>query len=414
MFASGASFAPLRHRDFRLFFVGQTTSTLGSAFTAVALVFAVLQVTGSAADVGLALAATRLPVLLFVLAGGVAGDRLARRALMLASDLGRFVTQAAGAVLLLTGTARLWELLALFSLNGLAQAFFLPASVGLVPELVDAGSIQSANALVGVWRGGAGLLGMLLGGTLVTLAGPGAAFAIDSGSFVVSACALGLLRSAGTVALPAGGSLLHDLRRGWKEFAGRTWLWVGVVHLALLNALALVSFFALGPVVAQRSLGGGAAWGLIGAGFAAGMIAGSAIGARWRPRRPLLAAFAVVAFAAPQLGLLAATAPLALVAGAAVLGGAQSSVWSALWTTTMQRDVPADVLSRVASYSQVGALVAAPVGFAVAGVAADRLGLSTVLWFGAAWILASTAIVVALPAIRLHGAVPSTAMTSAA
>lgn len=413
MFASRAALAPLRHSDFRLFFVGQSTSTLGSAFTGVALVFAVLQVTGSAADVGLALAATRLPVLLFVLAGGVAGDRLSRRALMLGSDAGRFVTQAAAAALLLTGTARLWELLVLFSLNGLAQAFFAPASVGLIPELVDAESLQPANALLGFARGGAGLFGMLLGGTLVTLAGPGEAFAIDSASFVVSAAALARLRLAGSVVLPPAGSLLQDLSRGWREFAARTWLWVGVTHLALLNALALVSFFALGPVVAQRSLGGGAAWGVIGAAFASGMIAGSALATRWRPRRPLVAAFGVVVLAAPQLALLAVAAPLPLVALAAAFGGAQASVWGALWTTTMQRDVPAEILARVASYSQVGALVAAPVGYAVVGVAADLLGLSRVLWFGSAWIVASTAVVTALPAIRLHGA-SSAAMTSPA
>lgn len=407
MFVSRASLLPFRHRDFRLYFVGQATSTLGSAFTAVALVFAVLQVTGSAADVGLALAATRLPVLLFVLAGGVAGDRFPRRTLMLASDAGRFATQAVGAALLLSGTARLWELLVLFSLNGLAQAFFAPASVGLVPELVDDASLQPANALIGLARGGAGLLGMLLGGALVSLVGPGAAFAIDSGSFVVSACALARLGSAGTVALPATGSLLHELGLGWREFVSRTWLWVGVAHVALLNALALVSFFALGPVVAQRSLGGGAAWGVIGAAFAAGMIAGSAIATRWSPQRPLVAAFGVVVFAAPQLALLASSAPLVLVAAAAALGGAQSSVWSSLWTTTMQRDVPADVLARVASYSQVGSLVAAPVGFAVVGFATEGLGLSTVLWFGAAWIVVSTAVVVTLPAVRLHRRTPA-------
>jgi MFS family permease len=397
---------PLREREFRLFFVGQATSTLGSSFTVVALVFAVLQTTGSVADVGLALAATRLPLMVFVLFGGVVGDRLSRRAVMLASDAGRFVTQAVAAALLISGHARFWELLVVFGLNGFAQAFFNPASVGLVPALVEDESLQSANALLDFARNGAATLGQLLGGALVTLASPGVAFAIDSGTFVVSAIALAMLRlpSSSMRVKPVGG-LVSDLREGWGEFRYRTWLWVGTLHISLLNAFALVAFFALGPVVANRSLGGGIAWGLIGASFAVGMMVGSAVALRVRPKRPLLAAFAAILLAAPQLALLASAAPLAAVALAACLGGAQASFWGALWTTTMQREIPGNVLSRVAAYSQVGSLVLGPLGFAVVGFVAEAIGLSTTLWIGAAWIVASTAVVVSLPALRGYRAV---------
>lgn len=392
---------PLRQREFRLFFVGQATSTLGSSFTVVALVFAVLQTTGSTADVGLALAATRLPLMIFVLFGGVIADRLSRRAVMLASDAGRFVTQAVAAVLLISGQARFWELLVLFGLNGFAQAFFNPASVGLVPSLVRDDSLQPANALLDFARNGAATLGQLLGGALVTLAGPGAAFAIDSGTFVVSAAALAMLRLPASVmpTKPVGG-FVSDLRDGWGEFRSRTWLWVGTLHISLLNAFALVAFFALGPVVASRSLGGGIAWGLIGASFALGMMGGSAVALRVRPNRPLLAAFGAIVLAAPQLMLLALAAPLPAVALAACLGGAQASFWGALWTTTMQREIPTSALSRVAAYSQLGTLVLGPLGFAVVGFVADAIGLSTALWTGAIWIVASTAIVLSLPSLR--------------
>ncbi len=160
------------------------------------------------------------------------------------------------------------------------------------------------------------------------------------------------------------------------------------------------SFFALGPVVASRSLGGGIAWGLIGASFAVGMMAGSAIARRVRPKRPLLAAFAAIILAAPQLALLASAAPLAAIALAACLGGAQASFWGALWTTTMQREIPGNALSRVAAYSQLGSLVLGPLGYAGVGFVAEAIGLSTTLWVGAAWIIAPTAIVVSLPALR--------------
>ncbi|MFL5954889.1 MAG: MFS transporter [Gaiellaceae bacterium] len=402
--------SPLRGRDFRLFFVGQTTSTFGSSVASVALAFAVLQVTGSIASVGLALAATRVPLIVFVLLGGVAGDRLSRRKVMLASDAGRFATQATAALLLLTGSARLWELLVLFALHGLAQAFFAPAAVGLVPELVEAPSLQSANALLDFSRGGSGLVGQLAGGVLVTLTSPGTAFAVDSLTFLVSACALGALGRSGALTLAPAGRILHDLAEGWNEFRSRTWLWVGVVHIALLNAFALVSFFALGPVVAKRALGGGAAWGVVGASFAAGMMAGSMLALRWRPARPLLVAFLVVLFAAPQLAALAGPAPLAAVAFAAFFGGAQSSFWGALWTTTMQRDIPRESLARVAAYSQIGTLVLAPIGFVAVGLLAEKTSVAAVMWAGAVWILASTAIVVAVPSIRHYRAEPLPAL----
>jgi MFS family permease len=397
--------SPLRQRDFRLFFIGQATSTLGSSFTIVALVFAVLQTTGSVADVGLALAATRLPMTIFVLLGGVVGDRLSRRAVMLASDAGRFVTQAVAAVLLISGHARFWELLVLFGLNGFAQAFFNPASVGLVPSLVEDESLQSANALLDFARNGAATLGQLLGGALVTLASPGVAFAIDSGTFVVSAIALAMLRlPKSSMTVKPVGSLLSDLREGWGEFRSREWLWVGTLHISLLNAFALVAFFALGPVVASRSLGGGIAWGVVGAAFAVGMMAGSAVALRMRPKRRLLAAFGAIFLAAPQLALLALAAPLPAVALGAFLGGAQASFWGALWTTTMQREVPGSSLARVAAYSQLGSLVLAPLGYAVVGFIAADIGVSATLWIGAAWIACSTAIVVSLPALRSYRA----------
>jgi MFS family permease len=394
---------PLRQRDFRLFFIGQATSTLGSSFTVVALVFAVLQTTGSVADVGLALAATRLPMTIFVLLGGVVGDRLSRRAVMLASDAGRFVTQAVAAALLITGHARFWELLVLFGLNGFAQAFFNPASVGLVPSLVEDKSLQSANALLDFARNGAATVGQLLGGALVTLASPGVAFAIDSGTFVVSAIALAMLRlPKSSMTVKPVGSLLSDLREGWGEFRSREWLWVGTLHISLLNAFALVAFFALGPVVASRSLGGGIAWGVVGAAFAVGMMAGSAVALRMRPKRPLFAAFGAIFLAAPQLVLLALAAPLPAVALGAFLGGAQASFWGALWTTTMQREVPGSSLARVAAYSQLGSLVLGPLGFALVGLVANEIGVSATLWIGAVWIFCSTAIVISLPALRTY------------
>jgi hypothetical protein len=113
-------------------------------------------------------------------------------------------------------------------------------------------------------------------------------------------------------------------------------------------------------------------------------------------------AFAVVGLAAPQLALLAHGGPLALAVPAAFLGGGQASLWGALWTTTMQREIPPLAIARVAAYAQVGSLALAPAGYAVVGLLAGRYGTAPVLWTGAAWVVCSTAIVVALPPIRSY------------
>lgn len=396
----------LHHRDFRLFFVGQASSQLGSAFTGIALAFAVLAVTGSVADVGLVLAARQFPLTLFVLVGGVIGDRLPRRSVMLVSDLLRFATQATAAVLLIADQAQLWQLVALFALNGAAQAFFNPAGVGLIAQLVPSELLQEANALMGAARNGSALIGSLAAGVLVAAIGAGGAFALDSLSFLISAAALAKLTLAGTLhALPEG-AFVGQFRDGWQEFRSRTWLWVGTLHVGLLNAFGLVAFFTLGPVVAQRSLGGAAAWGVVGAGFAAGLIVGSAVALRWRPRRPLVGAFAVVFLAAPQLALLAVAAPVPVIAAASFFGGAQASVQGAIWTTTIQSDVPTTAISRVASYGSLGSLVLTPLAFVAVGYLASVLGISTMLWAGAVWVVATTALVITLPSIREFAAAP--------
>jgi MFS transporter len=392
--------SPLRRRDFRLLLAGQTTSALGSSFTSIALGFAVLEATGSVRDVGLVLAATRLPQLLFLLAGGVAGDRLSRRAVMLWSDALRFATQATGAVLLLAHRARLWELLVLFAVHGFAQAFFNPAAFGLVPGLVPVEDLGRANALLAFGRNGSGLAGQIAGGAVVAAVGPGAAFAVDSASFLVSALALASLRPGGTLRTRPAGAFLHELADGWRAVRARPWLLAGTAHISLLNGLALVSFFALGPVVAKEALGGSLAWGTIGAGFAAGLIAGAAVAGRLQPRRPVAAALGVTALAAPELALLALRAPAPLIAVAAFAGGAQASFSGVHWASAIQRDVRSELLGRVNAFDSIGALVLAPAGYAATGLVAQAVGTGPVLWFGAAWAAVSAAVVMSLPFVR--------------
>ena len=163
----------LQEREFRLFFTGQLVSLLGDAVTPFALAWAVLDLTGSARDLGFVIAAKTAPLVIFLLVGGVFADRLPRRGVMLTADVARMAIQAATAALLLSHTARIWELVVLQALAGTGTAFFNPASTGLTPMTVSAERLQEANALRGMSMASMQFVGPALAGILIVTVGPG-------------------------------------------------------------------------------------------------------------------------------------------------------------------------------------------------------------------------------------------------
>ena len=185
---------PLARREFRLLFLARGISFFGSAIAPVAIAFAVLDLTGSASDLGLVLAARVVPQIVFLLVGGVWADRLPRHLVMVASDLLTGGAQAATAALLLTGSAEIWHLIVLQAVGGTAFAFFFPASTGLVPQTVEAPLLQQANAILRMALNAGSIGGAALGGLLVAAVGSGWALAIDAGTFFVSAGFLGVMR----------------------------------------------------------------------------------------------------------------------------------------------------------------------------------------------------------------------------
>jgi MFS family permease len=268
----GSSFDALRERQFRLLFTGQIVSLLGDAITGVALAFAVLDLTGSASDLGYVFAAKAVPLVAFLLVGGVFADRLPRRAVMLTADVTRGAAQGAVALLVLTHSAHIWELVVLQAVSGTATAFFNPASTGLTPMTVSPERLQQANALRGLSMASTGIAGSVISGALVVGVGPGWALAIDAASFAVSAFFLAQLRLPAHEKLPPQ-SFLSDLREGWREFASRTWVWVIVLAASIGNMMGSV-FGVLGAVISKASLGGAGAWAAILASLGIGSLVG--------------------------------------------------------------------------------------------------------------------------------------------
>jgi len=388
---------PLQEREFRLFFTGQSASLLGDSVALFALAWAVLDLTGSARDLGFVIAAKTAPLVIFLLVGGVFADRLPRRGVMVTADVTRMGVQAATAAILLSHTARVWELIVLQAFAGAATAFFNPASTGLTPMTVSAERLQGANALRGMSMAATQLVGPALAGILIVTVGPGYALAIDAASFAVSAFCLARLRLPRHVNLPPQ-SFVRDLLDGWREFVARTWVWLTVISLSLGNMMN-AAWMVLAVTWVKQGHGGAGAWTVILVVWAAGALVAGATMLRIKPRRPmLLGAVAAVPHALPII-LLALQLPWQTIAAAALVTGFGEMLFNTLWETSLQQHIPPASLSRVSAYDWFGSLLCEPLGLAFAGVAAAAIGMSTTLWIAAAVDLAAIGAMLASPSV---------------
>lgn len=369
--------------NFRRFWLGQSASVIGDQLVVVALALFVTNLTGSATDLGLVLTAYSAPLVLLMLFGGVWADRLPRQRLVVATDLVRGALHALLAVLIFTGTVRVWELVAIEAGFGSAEAFFRPARGGLLPATVPEDLIQPASALMTTSDTVALLLGPALATALVVGAGAGWAFAIDAATFAVSALLIAGVRPRSRARAPERRPFAVELREGWHEVRSRTWVWVTIAVFSFALFAGYAPWLVLGPIVARRHYGATSAWGVIAIVFGVGAVAGSLAGLRWRPRHPMRAAFVACAPWPVALALLGAGAPLALVLAVALAFGAGFALFSIWWDTALAERVPPHALSRVTSYDWMGSLALLPLGFAVSGPLAAAAGSSTVLLAGA-------------------------------
>ena len=393
------SLGPLAERDFRLLFLGRTISLFGTAFAPIALAFAVIELTGSPSDLGLVLGAYMLAHLVFLLAGGVWADRLPRNLVMVTSDLLSGGAQLIAAGLLLTGSAQTWHLVVLGAIRGGASAFFMPASTGLVPQVVSAGRLQQANALLSLSRNSTRIAGVAIAGILVATIGPGWALALDGVTYAFGALFVAMLKAAPPEPVK-NREFMRELAEGWREFRSRHWLCVTIIQFALINAYAIGAFLVLGPFVAEKHLGGAAAWGFILAAEAAGMIAAGLVALRYRPERPLLVATLAVLTMAPLLALLGLAAPLVVILPAAFVAGVGLELYGVFWDTTLQQHIPDEKLSRVSSYDVLGSFALIPVGVAVMGPISNAIGVAETLLGAAFVVVVATIAVISVPDVR--------------
>lgn len=413
--AQGMSDGGIWSRDFGLFFAARAVAKLGDTMLPVALAAGLLRHGHGAGAVGLAMAATTVCFAGLVIFGGVFADRFSTRLLMIGADLVRLGTQSLAAVFFFTGNVVLWQICAIGAVNGAAAAVFQPGVASTVPRL--AADVQKANGAIRVAESTASLAGPAAAGVLVGLASPGAVFAAHAATYGISALCLLVLRlpPARPGSQPHSDGFRADLVQGWREFRSRTWLW-GVI--AVFGVLMITTTGPTVPLVATLVVQehGSGAYGLVNSALGAGTVLGGLLALRLRPRRMLRAgAIALVAYAAFPAAVGAQLSVPLMSAGAAV-AGAGVSFWGVMWATSVQTQVPPDVLNRIHAYDVAGSLALLPVGQALAGPAAAAFGAETVLLTGGVMTVMVCIALFAIPAISglvradaptLSGAIPA-------
>ncbi|MEJ7567913.1 MAG: MFS transporter [Gaiellaceae bacterium] len=393
-----SSLDALREPAFARYLAAVSVSTLGSGMAVVALAFAVLDL-GGATDLGIVLLAREVPVVVFLLLGGVFADRLPRRDILVGSDLVKGVAQAATAALFFSGAASVWNVALLQTVFGVAVAFSRPATLGLVREAVSENRLQEANAFIQLSRSSLSVAAPAIGAVIVAAASPAWALALDSGTFFVSALLVASMRLAPAVRL-ASASVLADLRDGWSEFVSRSWVVAMVTSFGFFQLTFFPAYLVLGPLVAKEELGGAGAWGTILALQAAGSVAGGLIALRVRFARPLVASMLLVLPAGVLLATLAVPLPLVLIAFVGFTVGVGFSFGETLWFTALQRNVPEHAISRISSFDWFGSVALNPIGYALIGPLAAFVGVAETLAVAAALNIAVSLMVVLVPSVR--------------
>ncbi|MFF7702223.1 MFS transporter [Streptomyces lydicus] len=387
-------------RNYLLLTGATVIANLGSSGALIATAFAVLASGGSATDVGLVAAARTVPLVLFLLIGGAVADRLPRHHVMVAANALNCVSQGLFALLVLGGEPRLWQMAVLAALGGTGQAFFAPASEGMVLASVSGEHAGRAFAVFRMGMNGANIGGAALGGALVAAVGPGWVLAVDAASFAVAGALRAFLDVSGTPVRTRRGGILRDLRDGWQEVVSRPWLWAIVLQFSLVNAVISAAQAVYGPLVAEEHLGGPGPWGLALAAFGAGTAGGALLMTRLKPRRLLLTgSLCVFPLALPSAALAvplpaAGLTPLMFGTGIAV------EVFAVTWMMALHQEIPEEKFSRVSSYDWLGSLAMVPVATALAGPVQDLIGRTTALWCCAAVITLLTAAVLCVPEVR--------------
>ncbi|WP_426448411.1 MFS transporter [Siccibacter colletis] len=386
---------------FRYLFFARLLTVLGNSIAPVALAFAVLDIGGSAGDLGIVVAARSIFNVAFLLIGGVLADRYSRSKVLVWSSAIAALSQAVVAWLVLDGSATVALLALLGIVNGAAAGVALPASQAMVPQTVPAHSLREANAFIQLGINGGTVIGASLGGVLASMVGPGWGLAVDALGFALAAPLYLMTRTSAARTEESRSNILQDLRDGWQEFIARSWVWGIVVQFTLINAAFSGIMMIVGPIVADASFGR-AGWGFALASQGIGLIVGSLIALRWKPRRDLFIGVLLVLLCALPLLVLSQHPTTAALMAAFFVAGVGFGQFGVVWAHSLQTHIPPEKLARVYAWDAIGSFVAIPIGELAAGPLTAQFGIPRLLLACAAVVVIATLAAACIPAIRRH------------
>lgn len=401
---------PLRIRDFALLWAGMTVSLFGDGILLVAIPWQVYELSNAPTALSVVGIAWTVPMVAFLVVGGVVSDRFDRRRVMIVSDVIRFAAVGAIGILAVADAISLPWLLGLMAVYGVGEALFAPAFGALVPDVVPPTMLVEANSMDMFVRTLAErLAGPALGGVLIALAGTGGAFLIDAGTFVVSALCLLAMRARPLAAREAGTSALADVAEGFRFVRAHTWIW-GTLLAASVSLLAYYGpWEVLVPYVVKNTLDGSAAdLGLVfGVGGVGALAAAVLMGHRPLPRRHMTFVYVTWALGVGAMVAYGVATALWHAMAAAFIGGALSTAGLIVWATLLQTRVPRSLLGRVTSLDWLVSIGLIPVSYALTGPIAAAAGVSAVLVGGGIIAAVTTIAFLFLPGMRDSERVPA-------
>jgi MFS family permease len=379
--AHGRLLSPLRHRDFAVLWAGMTVSLVGDGIFLIAIAWESYVLWNAPAALSIVSIGMTVPMIAFLLFGGVVSDRYDRRLVMAAADGLRALAVGALAALVFAHQLRFWELVVLVALYGAGTAFFTPAFDAIVPDLLPAADLPAANALDQFVRPIAlRLVGPVAGGGLVA-ASAGMAFALDAASFAATFVAVLAIRPRQRPREHAHPSAAAALAEGLRFVRSRTWLWGTLLSAAIAYFVFLGPAEVLLPFVVKNELHASA--GTLGLVLAAGGVGavGAAVlmGHRGHPRRDVTVMYAtwtVATLAIAGYGLATAAWQLML---ACLVFNALEAAGTIVWATIKQRHVPGALLGRVSSLDWLISIGLLPISFALTAPVAAAVGARATL-----------------------------------
>ena len=391
----------LAHKYVKRLFIARFISNFGNGMGPIALAFGILALpNGSANMLGLVLGTTTVVFLIMAPFGGVIADKYGRARMVGLTDM------AAGLVLLIqvayfaTGDVPLAVLLITNGFFGLMWGIFWPAFSGLMPAVLPEAGLQKGNALNAFMHNAGVILGAAAAGLLIDVFGVAFTLAIDAASFFISGLMIFTFRHLTPRAQHTENTMLDDLLHGWKVFLSFRWIVIIVGAFSFIVMCWAAAENVLGPLIALEHFNGPKSWSFVITAESAGLIVGSIIAIKVKPKYPLrflmLSSFTITFY----IWSLAKPQSLLMIAFGAFLFGITLDLWGTLWSTALQRKVPRDSLSRVSSFDAMGSMMFRPIGLAISAPLSTLLGIENFLQILAAITVVAIIVPLLDPQVR--------------